>query len=399
MNKKLLFLITGLLFLLPITNAFAAVDDNAAVVKLRASCAENNAALDNCFTSFSGLSAWMGQTRKPNATTPLHVDIGPGTFTGAPDINISCNASSGYTGHTSFNGSGSENTVLIGAGSGSTAAVNVENCTDLHFSDLKITTSFYGGIYWIGGGNSRWNNVEVIGAARAWAEQSCGAVRGEHYWFSSKVKANGFFLAEPYSASCDETWFFGSEVKGVVSEEHNASGTVIRATGKGIIHLYGSNLVALVDVAPPAGSSATSALPAATASSGGQIHIHGTGIDVISTTGQNVVALEAASGGMIHADVSAYNLKTSGSVTRISNLGGSVKAPYRWAQDNQPPSVISDNGADMAVETNCDDTSCHDQDTGPETHLLIYNDNCQVGNHGPWFDVVTGRCRGDMGIN
>jgi hypothetical protein len=102
---------------------------------------------------------------------------------------------------------------------------------------------------------------------------------------------------------------------------------------------------------------------------------------------------------MIHADVSAYNLKTSGSVTRISNLGGSVKAPYRWAQDNQPPSVISDNGADMAVETNCDDTSCHDQDTGPETHLLIYNDNCQVGNHGPWFDVVTGRCRGDMGIN
>ncbi len=372
----------------------AGVEANAEKVQLRQSCVENGTSIANCFTQFPQLAHWMQTVRKPNAAAPLHVSIGPGTFIGVNNsgqpvnINIRCSAADGYTGYTSFDGSGSAQTILQGQGDQNNAAVNITNCTELKFSDLKITTSFYGGIYWNGGGNSRWYNVEVDGVARAWDERSCAATRGNHYWFSSKVSATAAFsVGAPYVANCDETWFFGSEIKLVAKSGLSGSPTgTITATNKGIIHLYGSNLQTFFD-AP--GSTA-----AAFARSGGQIHIHGTGIDVISETGKNIIALQVETGGQIHADVSAYVLQTTGTISRIVNNGGLIRAPYQWGQNNQPPQVISENGADMTVETNCDQTACHDTDTGTETHLLIYNSSCNNGVHGPWFDVVTGKCRG-----
>ena len=389
--------------LLGASSASAAIDSAAAKVELRQSCTENGASLDNCFTGFPELINWMSTVRQPNAENPLQVNIGPGTFDGGvipgttisiPDINISCNPSGGYTGYTSFQGSGNNQTTIKGTGSGGSSAVNISNCTELSFSDLKLTTNFYGGVYWNGGGNSRWNNVEVDTNGRAWAEITCGAERGNHYWYSSKINTNSVFgIADTYRASCDETWFFGSEVKATIPQGQGALATsgVVSAYSNGIIHLYGSNLRSISD--------GSSSAPAANSFSGGEIHIHGTGIDVISTSGNDVVALKAGSGGLIHADVSAYVMQTSGSKTRILNNGGTVKAPYQWGQNNQPPQVVSDNGADMIVETHCDPVSCHDEDTGTETHLLIYNENCDVAGHGPWFDVVTRKCRGDMTPN
>ena len=369
------------------------IEATAEKVSLRKNCTVDGNALVNCFTTHPALTTWMQDTRKPNASSPLHVDIGPGLFgvDGGGDINISCDAAVGYTGHTTFAGSGSKNTILKGNGSGGTSAVNIKNCTELNFSDLSIETYFYGGIYWSGGGNSRWTNVVVDTNARAWDEPACGAERGQHYWYSSKLKTTAFFgFNSTYQTKCDETWFFGSEVTAYApagQSTSNSSG-VINALDQGIIHLYGSNLGSISD--------GVDSLPAASVSGGGQIHIHGTGIDVISTTGKDIVALSAASNGSIHANVTAFNLNTSGTITRISNNGGSVSSPYQWKQGNQPPMIVSENGADMTVEINCDAAACHDVDTGTETHLLIYNENCTDVTHGPWFDVVTGRCRGQI---
>ncbi|MCW9048306.1 MAG: hypothetical protein OQK46_09545 [Gammaproteobacteria bacterium] len=399
--KKLFLTSACLSSLLATASINAAIDDNASSVTLNKSCTINSINQDNCFTSYNSLKNWISSKRKPDESTPLEVNIGPGTFEGtpAPDINLTCNPAEGFTGYIAFNGAGSKQSILKGTGSPSASSINIKNCTHLNFTNLKVETNFYGGIYWSGGGQSKWVDVEVDTMARAWAEPVCGAERGQHYWYSSKISATAIFsIALPYSASCDETWFFGSEIKVTVPESQtgNNGGGAVVATDQGIIHVYGSNLRSFLD---GGSNAAINLVPAASASNGGEIHIHGTGIDVISETGQDVVALDASNGGFIHADASAYVMKTSGSKTRINNNGGTIKAAYQWSQNNQPPSVTSATGSDLAVETSCDPSGCHEVDTGTETHLLILNNSCDYAGHGPWFDVVTGKCRGDMSIN
>jgi hypothetical protein len=342
------------------------------------------------------MNNWIRNTRLPNASSPLLVEIGPGVFTGNADINIVCDPGNGYTGFTTYRGSGMDQTTLKGSGSGSSASVNVTNCTDLAFSDLKVATNFYGGIYWSGGGNSSWSNVHVDAVARAWLEPTCGSTRGKHYWFGSRLNSTtAFTVGDTYQSKCDETWFYGSEVA-IVSNGGgytNASTQAVHALGDGIIDLYGSNLRAFGDDL----STTYAALSVGT----GEIHIHGTGIDAISATGKDVTALRAENGGFIHADVSAYVLKTTGTKTRISNNGGDVRAAYQWAQSDQPPAVVTENGADLFVETDCSASGCEEtaSNGASDTHLLIYNDNCPAPGQtdgGPWFDVVTGQCRNPL---
>jgi hypothetical protein len=46
-------------------------------------------------------------------------------------------------------------------------------------------------------------------------------------------------------------------------------------------------------------------------------------------------------------------------------------------------------GLDLFVEGDCAPNG--DCSGGPDPHLMIYDDRCQVD--GPWFDTVTGACR------
>ena len=366
-------LVVALLF--GVTQAvYAAVDPAAAVVKVRKTCTENGITLENFFDSIASLTGWMASIRKPNAASPLRVEIGPGKF--LEDVYVSCNVANNYTGYTSFDGAGSSQTIINGFGSGNSAPLNVSSCTEMNFSHLKITTRFYGGVHWDGGGNSRWTDVQVVGTARAWYEETCGATPGSHYWMGSKLTATAAFsIAETYRATCDESWFFGSEVTvSVPANAYPASGGAVTAFDKGMIHVYGSVLRTLTD-GPTQGTGV-----AAAAVSGGEIHIHGTGIDAISTTGRNVVAVYAANGGQLHANETAYNLNTTGSKTRVVNNGGHVHAPYLWEGHPEAPSVTSVNGADMAVVTNTADG---------QPHMVIYSSTCASS----WFDTVTRACR------
>lgn len=357
--------------------ASAAVDPAAAVVKLRNSCTENGVTFDNCFTSLAGLTSWMAGTRKPNANSPLKVEIGPGTFTG--QLLIECDPAGNYTGYTSFEGAGSGQAII--KGQSYNAPVTVSSCTNLSFSHLTINGTLYGGVLWNGGGSSKWTDVEIIAVARAWYEEQCDSTRGSHYWFGSKLTATpAFSIASTYRATCDESWFFGSEI--TVSVPANAypvgNGAAVSASASGIIHVYGSVLRALID--GPGSAPAARVGNLGNGTTGGEIHIHGTGIDGISTTGKNIVALYAADNGFIHANETAYNLSTTGTITRIQNQGGHVHAPYLWQNHPEAPVITSDNGADMAVVTNT---------SNGQPHLVIYSTSCAS----KWFDTVTQACR------
>ncbi len=362
--------------------AFAAVDAGAAVVKLRTNCTEGGVTLNNCFITMSDVVNWITTTRIPKASanSPLLVEIGPGTFN---RLVLTCNATQGFTGYISFVGAGVSQTT-IQHDDFNLPVVQIDSCTHLSFADLRISGLGYNYIVWNGGGISSWRNVEVDTPARAWVEEQCGATKGSHYWFASRILTREVFtIGDGYNASCDESWFFGSEI--TVSRTGTGFFNLrpLVASGNGEIHVYGGVIRALASYQP---NSNVGTLRAAVATSGGKIHIHGTGIDQISTFANNIVALSASSGGMIHANASAYNLTTGGSATikRINKDTDPlthVHAPYLWEEHPNPPNIASVTGADMAMVTS--GTS----DGHP--HLVVYDSTCAS----KWYDTVDKACR------
>jgi hypothetical protein len=344
-------------------NSFAAIDPAATVVLLRTSCNDGTGGtLNNCFTTMSSLITWISNTRQPSAASPLVVEIGPGTFG-----QFGC-ANGGYT---TLRGSGREKTVITN-GAAFSSAFHVDNCTQLEFSELTIkgTSSALHSMDWIGGGTSTWSDVDIIGNAYGWYDGG-----GTHYWFGSRIiNKPGFGVSRAYLTS-GENWFFGSEI---TAEGMNSAGDVVAfevRTG-GEVHVYGGAIRSVVS----GGGTGSTVNAARAIGTGAEIHIHGTGIDVISVPANNIAALIAASGTKIHANASAYNLSTGagGTISRIVNNGGHVHAPYLWEEHPTPPNIVSVTGADMAVVTD-----------GTQPHLVIYSDNCTS----KWFDTSTNACR------
>lgn len=377
---------------MPYSQAMAAtIDNNAAIVQLQSpsngNCIQAGSTLDNCFTSMSSLVSWISSTRQPSANAPLEVQIGPGQFTG-----FTC--SNG--GYTSLKGAGRTNTII--GGPTDYSGIDVKNCHNLDFSDLKVThkTNAFNTIRWSGGGSSTWHDVDVIGGSYAWVDtdpsgsaNSCSLEdRSTHQWFSSRIIATtDVGTTKGYIAQCSESWFRGSEITAKVTAFSSDTVALRVSNNFSEAHVYGSSIAVVSDIATPLTMVAVNAL------NSGKIHIHGTGIDgVSSNSGSNIIALTVGNGGFIHANETSYNLSTgtSGTITRISNLGGSIFAPYQWQEGINPPVINSATGADTVIETDCGNLSC--QTTGSETHFLIYNQSC-AGTGGPWFDVVTGSCR------
>ena len=369
--------------------AATVIDNNAPIVSLRTTCTEAGGSvfINNCFTDVTTLNNWLRYTRKPNVSAPLLVEIGPGNFGG---INFGCLAPVAFS-HVTFRGAGMKKTAI------GPLTIGLE-CTELTFQDLTVTQYTPGGngyavtIVNTGTGiNTTWNGVFLDGN---WDEydSSCDPVinpainPGKHYWFHSRINGK-------YNIKCDQSWFFGSEISGQTQNSGRGFYALIAldVASYGEAHIYGSNINAIFDTS--IGPLTARRHVAVSASAGGKVHIHGTGIDVIGNGTGNIIALEVGAGGEIHANGAAYHMKQlpGGTKTRIQNNGGVVHAPYVWEEDNKPPTgVSSQNGADMFVQTGCAANGC--QNAGTETHLLIYNKNC-TGAGGPWFDVVTRACR------
>lgn len=371
-------------------HAHAAIDADASVVNLRVSCSEAGSVLNNCFTTMASLQDWINNTRNPDVSAPLQVDIGPGRFPG-----FICGNGSSYI---SFSGAGREQTILGNRTSGIGVMVpGGSHCTHLSFQDMTLEGNLWA-VLWTGEGLSTWTNVKLDGVGYGWFDYQCSpGTRGVHYWFSSQIIShNPSAVAKGYGSMCGESWFFGSEIRAQGSQgvkglylnnsEAHVYGGVIRAIAN-----PGATFVepGLTGNGQEEGKGIFAVLSAVDSS----IHIHGTGIDVIGNEVDNdVAALIAGSEGEIHANQASYNISTAGDGVkhRIINGGGHVHAPYLWESHATPPNIASVSGADLAVQTNCAASGC--QNPGNETHLLLFNSDC-TGAGGPWFDVVTGSCR------
>lgn len=357
------------------------IDTNAPVVKLRdpanGGCMEAGVELNNCFTVLNTLNSWITNTRKPKSATPLLVDIGPGKYLGK----FSCNKAN-YAGYVTLHGAGIKNTVIESA-----RPVETTECEQMHFSHMTLRETLKG-VKTLGG-STYWDNIEIDGTSYylAWYDEfpsACPVTPGVHYWFNSKVATTSKMPgAVAYYNKCDVSWFFGSEItaNGIYpddpdsGEQGTTSVTPIKAEG-GEVHVYGSVIRALS--APNVTTPITAIISTGTA----QVHIHGTGIDVISAEANDITALASFNGGKIHADSAAFNLKTGvgGTITRITGEGHDVHAPYLWAAHSTPPNIISQDGADTAVVTT----------EGGTPRFVVYSKACSSN----WFDVGCNDCVG-----
>jgi len=371
------------------------VDPAASVVHLRSACVEGTApqvTVDNCFDLTADLSAWITNTRQPTAADPLVVEVGPGSF---GDLSLTCS----NWGHITFNGSGRSTTNFIHGG--------FNSCTGMVFQHLSFGPGGgFAAVNWYTseeGTSSRWVDVELTGSGYGWYESKVGDVctnnvkgdAGTHYWFSSKIAATGglfsvFKLA--YRDGCgSENWFFGSELLAEAKSGSTYELSALSQDSMGDTHFYGSVIRAItdIDIAPGGGVfceiSNPRPLVSAICAGGGSVHLHGTGVDVISnpTNGAvntDIAAIVAGPGSMVHANGSAYNMKigTSGSLNRIVNNNATVHAPYQWQESTTPPNIISQDGADVAVVTT----------PAGAPKFIVYSTNCPS----KWHDVGANAC-------
>lgn len=364
------------------TAASAAIDNDASIVKLRTSCTEGGAALNNCFSEMSSLITWINSTRMPSQDAPLSVEVGPGTFGG-----FSCSFTD-----VSFRGAGRDITTIGAPNQGAIYTSSTSICSRLHVQDLTVTGGFPAPVYWSGGGSSTWVNVRLKGGLYGWSETNCQTVtastRPVHRWFSSSIEATGKVA---YAVQCSENWFYGSEIinkgSGFLGGLRGITARSALASDRPEVHVYGSVIRVIPNAGisfsnPSAAGDATGVIAVA-AGADAEIHIHGTGIDVLGNDmPNNVGALAAHGGGMIHADSSAFNMKTApgGQIVRITNDGGHVHAPYLWQHIPGSP-LASETGSDMSTIT----TGTSDG----HPHSLIYDTSCSS----TWYDTVDKACK------
>lgn len=362
----------------------AATDPAASVVLLRTSCNDGSGGvLNNCFTSSDTLLDWVWNTRNPTAAAPLLVDVGPGTYG-----SLTCPAGKG---NVTFHGAGRGRSIFSGGNSTAfTFGGQFTGCKQLVFEHLTISGTFIG-VFWAGGGSSNWTDVEMLGGYSAWYDSinntgsTCpSGQQGTHKIFGStlKVTTNGGEIGggKVFLNSCGKNWIYGSEL--ILDAPTTTANSTwfpgITSDGAGNeVHLYGSNL----HMNSGDGSTLQS-MTAITAADSAEVHVHGTGIDVIATKPINVIAISAASSGLVHANESAYNMQTAtgGTITRIVNNGGHVHAPYLWEHIPAAP-LVSVTGADTTtVATGTSDG---------HPHSLIYDTSCTS----KWYDAVDRVCR------
>lgn len=373
-------------------SASAAIDQGAAIVKLRTDCSVNGSLEHNCFTNMAALTNWIWNIRnpQPSASAPLLVDIGPGTFSGG----FHC-ANSGYI---TLRGSGADKTIIK-----SGYPVSSKSCTQLEFEDLTLEgdrSSSFSLVFWEGGGTSRWSNVNLIMYGYGWVEQSCGSTPGQHYWFGSRIQAySSFGSLRNYIAACDVTWFIGSEIVSIADTQAGYINSIL-ATGAGEVHVYGSVVRTLTEanvVTTPYSSSGgfiNSFAPIA-ATNGGEIHLHASAVDAMSDEPNQINVLSAESGGMVHANASSYNIRTGagGSVNRIMvNSGGHIHAPYEWEHIPDIDGNTATVDTNFASANGADQTVVRDGTSDGHPHAAVYSAACPPTAR--WYDQVDKVCRG-----
>jgi hypothetical protein len=259
----------------------------------------------------------------------------------------------------------------------------------------------------MGGGSSNWTDVALVAGYSAWYDEVGGnsgsacalGKQGVHNFFSSTLKVKTSTTTTPggvlFLNGCGKNWLWGSELVGDLSTNNYNGGSFRAIDSRGAgneVHVYGSNLRVTSGTQGSVGS-----LAAIWASDSGEVHVHGTGIDVIAAQPAQVTAIKASSHGHVHVAASAYILRTpaGGVVKRIDNEDGHVHAPYFWEHipdtDGNPSTIdtnfSSANGVDQAVVV----SGTSDE----QPHVVVYSTSCAATTPStPWFDQVDRVCRG-----
>lgn len=379
----------SLVFFTNLAFAVNTADPSATIVSLRTDCGTQ----ENCFDSMQALLSWAN-TRQPNAMSPLIVDIGPGSFGG-----FSCakaGISQNISGYITLRGSGRGNTTL--------GATEVFGCQQLVFQDLSIVNLNGSGfaVTWWSVGSAKFSNVELTGKEFAWWEfRGFGNPQGQFYWWDSILNATPGSGGATIQLYGNVHRFYGGEINSYAMTAGAYAVSLNNAAGlPSELQMYGSAVRAKANP----GTNLTS-LTGVRVDLNQTFHLHGGSIGVDATDAASaavsVTGLQGASNSddpslnsVVHVLEAAYALKPKGSggTTRLTGVpaGMGLQSPFLWPNGPNPPVITSQKGADLFVETDCASAGC--QSSGTETHLHIYNNACTTA--GPWFDVVTGRCRG-----
>ena len=388
------------------TPSVADPDIGASRITLEVSCPITD---NNCFTDMGALMDWMWLIRNPSTSSPLLVDIGAGTFN-LPSDRMFCD----QKGHITLRGSGHDNTVLGGGGFNSGGdeypVITIRDCANITVQDLTIRSDEWNGnagsqtgILWINSGNSTWSDVTVESTYYGWYDTVNDCVTpGEHYWFGSKIHTKPVlgFVGEDviaYDAGCGKNWFFGGELKAIADKRvFRIVAGAVALGDNGELQIFGS----LVRTVAVNGAKAIKTLSwgfnGLYARGNGNLHMHGGIVAVrgdLNTADQDVNGAVADQNSMIHTPDTAFTVKAGGN-GEARRAKGNIMSPFQWPKSTEPPTVTSETGADTYVETDCATSGC--DLVGNETHMLIYNQHCSDAGPtaDPWFDVVTGECRG-----
>ena len=382
--------IAACLFLSP-ASALAqlpAPDADRVELRLPGGCAGQGA---NCVESTADVNAWLATVRSPDAP-PVIIDIGTGEFD--PFV---CIDQDGIT----LRGSGRLVTAIANHVSGN--AMTIANCDKLQLQDLRVVADGTAGrgVDFTGPGSVDYTDIEVEAVRSVFEENdvvsgTCGysASQSVHRSWNSlwrDLNQNG---SAAWIATCTKALFYGSEVLG--------TNTAIQIEYQADLRLYGS----VVRTVVPQNSAFSPARGVRVGPGpGGTFHMHGglIAVDASAKEGQmNVSVVGIANNGFAHALDTAFLVKAAGAgtATRIASTG--VEAPLLLAPRTDKPNAggggagpyVSATGSDMYVETDCCSNGDCDS-TGAEPHLMVYNAAmCTSPTLGPWFDTVTGRCRG-----
>ena len=400
----------------PLPAGAAPGEPGVEVVYLQKDCSGHTLGVD-CFRSLATLQdkVWPPGVGR-SANEPLIVDVGPGEFDGF----LSCPLDSGYV---TFRGAGRDRTILANRDSSRPpgaipvvyAVIWSLSCNELAFKDMTLLAADLDGqanlngytIFWgsgPNGGSSHWTNVDIIGDRAAWYDVGCPGQNGdepagEHLFWNTRLIAGVF----GYAAECGEARLYGSEIlvdPGSFRNQNLAEPVIgVLSNFRSDVHLFGSVVrVTTANATPAQGVTAygaTVGLPLfpGTPLGDGSFHMHDGIINVEATGPATAVGIDGDTAGgagaaLARSAQAAFNLEATAGIARIRG-DADIQSPYLWPSGTGVPipSLVSLNGQDMYVETDCDAVGCAG---GSDPHPMVYKADCPGE---PWFDQVLGACR------
>lgn len=354
------------------------------------------------------------ETLSPSTNTPVKVMIGPGDFVGR----LACSILSGVNpGNVSFQGIGPETTSITYSASDYSSPFNSYGCGNLSFEDMSFVNAGTGdnasGANFLGAlwADVRWLNVTLNSEFGVGWRQSAnygpptpnncqGVSGGKHLFYSARI----FGARAAMASACEEVSVYGSDLMLVSNPASgtffNASLPIVAVHDEGVINIYGSTVRTDLSVGLPAGQTSVTGIEVGNGIGGGVVNMHGGIVNVttISTAGVDAVGVNTfAADSRVSTLGTPFFLRSASDAQSIRLQGpGSISSPQYWQAGTSAPEedanfgdLVSKDGQDMYVETDCNASGCTN---GDKPHLMLYSEACGV-NGTPWFDTVTKQCR------